>query len=232
MTTAIVIQSRFSSTRLPGKAIRPMAGKPMLSWVIERMLSVQIADTVIVATSQHPTDDALEEVAVRSGARCFRGELDDVLGRFVGVCRTFDVDAVVRISGDSPLIDPALVARAIGIFRQERPDVVSNVWPRSYPKGQSVEVVSRSTLERAHVDIVGDSREHVTSGMYRSPSTYRIVPFVSATNNQHLQLSVDTEDEFRLIERLMQATEGDHLKYGVDEWIALWKRIVGGQINT
>ena len=232
MTTAIVIQSRFSSTRLPGKAVRLMAGKPMLSWVIERMLRVQAADFVIVATSQHPTDDALEELAVRSGAKCFRGELDDVLGRFVGVCQTFDLEAVVRISGDSPLIDPVLVTRAIRIFREERPDIVSNVWPRSFPRGQSVEVLSRATLERADVDIVGDSREHVTSAMYLSASNYRIVPFVSEINNQHLQLSVDTEADFRSVERLMQATNGAHLGYGVNELVALFNRITGGHIKA
>jgi len=103
------------------------------------------------------------------------------------------------------------------------------VWPRSFPRGQSVEVLSRATLERADVDIVGDSREHVTSAMYLSASNYRIVPFVSEINNQHLQLSVDTEADFRSVERLMEATRGDHLKYGVDDWIALSKRLNGEQ---
>ncbi len=212
--------------------MRPMAGRPMLSWVIERMLSVQTADGVILATSQDPTDDVLEELAARSGVKCFRGELDDVLGRFVGVCHTFDLEAVVRISGDSPLIDPALVTRAIRIFRQERPDIVSNVWPRSYPKGQSVEVLSRSTLERADVDIVGGAREHVTSAMYLSPGNYRIVSFSSDIDNQHLQLSVDTETDFRLIEAVMQATNGAHLDYGVNELVALFHRITGGQVKA
>lgn len=212
--------------------MRPMAGKPMLAWVIERVLSVQEADAVILATSRHSTDDALESLAIRLGVRCFRGDLDDVLGRFVGVCRAFDLDAVVRINGDSPLIDPALISHAVKIFRQARPDIVSNVWPRSYPKGQSVEVVSRTTLERADADIFGVAREHVTSAMYLSPSKYRIVSFLSETDNQRLQMSVDTEADFQLIETIMQATNGAHLEYGVNELVGLFNRVTGGQLKT
>ena len=209
-----------------------MAGKPMLGWVIDRVLSVEGADSVIVATSQHPTDDAVEELSVRAGVRCFRGELDDVLGRFVAVAKAFDLDAVVRINGDSPLIDPKLVSRAIRIFRQERPDIVSNVWPRSYPKGQSVEVISRPALERADLEVLGESREHVTSSIYLSPGAYRIVSFVSEIDNQHVQLSVDTEADFRVIEELIRASEGAHLGYGVDEWVTLWGRTAGGRTDA
>lgn len=225
MKVMMVVQARFSSRRLPGKVLRPMAGKPMLAWLIERLQRVHGTEGIVVATSMGADDDAVAQFAAGLGMPCFRGPLDDVLGRFVGTVRQFRLDAAVRISGDSPLLDPALVERGIRLFREERPDLATNVWPRTYPKGQSVEIVSREALERADAEASGEDREHVTAPLYRHPERYRIASFGAETSSNDVQMSVDTEADFRLAERMLEAMSRPHWEYGVDALLDLRKTL-------
>lgn len=226
MKVMMVVQARFSSRRLPGKVLRPMAGKPMLAWLIERLERVHGTDGIVVATSTSADDDAVAQFAAGLGIPCFRGPLDDVLGRFVGTVRQFRLDAAVRISGDSPLLDPALVGRGIRLFGEERPDLATNVWPRTYPKGQSVEIVSRDALERADAGAAGEDREHVTAPIYRHHEHYRIASFGAETPSADVQMSVDTETDFRLAERMLEAMSRPHWEYGVDELLELRKAVM------
>jgi spore coat polysaccharide biosynthesis protein SpsF len=226
MKMMMVVQARFSSRRLPGKVLRPMAGKPMLAWLIERLERVHGTDGIVVATSTSVDDDAVAQFAAGLGISCFRGPLDDVLGRFVGTVRQFRLDAAVRISGDSPLLDPVLVGRGIRLFGEERPDLVTNVWPRTYPKGQSVEIVSREALERADAGAGGEDREHVTAPIYRYHEHYRIASFGAETSSADVQMSVDTETDFRLAERMLEAMSRPHWEYGVDELLELRKAVM------
>src|SRR2546428_8693408 len=110
MRAGIVIQARYSSRRMPGKVLRPLLGKPLLGWLVERMQAVPEAQRVIVATSEGAEDDAVASFARDLGAQVHRGPLDNVLARFVGAAQAFGLEVAVRVSGDSPLLDPALVS--------------------------------------------------------------------------------------------------------------------------
>lgn len=226
MKVMMVVQARLSSRRLPGKVLRPMAGKPMLAWLIERLERVHGTDGIVVATSTSADDDAVARFAAGLGIPCFRGLLDDVLSRFVGAARQFELDAAVRISGDSPFLDQALVERGIHIFRQEKPDLATNVWPRTFPKGQSVEVISRAALESADAEASVEDREHVTAPLYRHHERYRIASFGAETPSNEVQMSVDTEADFRLAERMLEAMSRPHWEYGVDALVDLRKSLV------
>lgn len=232
MKVMMVVQARFSSRRLPGKVLRPMAGKPMLALLIERLERVHGTDGIVVATSSSADDDAVAQFADGLGIPCFRGPLDDVLGRFVGTFRRFELDAGVRISGDSPLLDPALVERGIRLFHEERPDLATNVWPRTYPKGQSVEIVSREALERADAGANGEDREHVTAPIYRHHEDYRIASFVAEMPSPDVQMSVDTEADFLLAERMLEAMSRPHWEYGLDALLELRKSVLPQGVAT
>jgi spore coat polysaccharide biosynthesis protein SpsF len=223
MRAGIVIQARYSSRRLPGKVLRPLLGKPLLGWLVERMQTVSEAQLVIVATSKGAEDDAVASFARDIGVQVHRGLLDDVLGRFVGTCDAFALDVAVRVSGDSPLLDPALVSQALQIFGEGGSDLVTNVRERTYPKGQSVEAVSAGALRKALAEARGsEEREHVTPYFYAHPDRFRIRNFRFTTPAAEVRLSVDTAEDFAMIERIARCMTRPHREYGVAELIALY----------
>ena len=136
-----IVQARMSSMRLPGKSLRPLCGKPMLQYVLESLAQVDELAETIVATSSDPSDDPIAEFCDQFGSVCFRGSLDHVAERFLQTANARGLSAFVRVSGDSPLLDPRFVARAVDLFVESNADVVTNVFPRTYPPGMSVELV-------------------------------------------------------------------------------------------
>jgi spore coat polysaccharide biosynthesis protein SpsF len=204
----IVVPARMNSQRLPGKPLRPMAGKPMLGWIVDRLKSIDGSDGVIIATTVQPHDDSIAKWCDEQDLACYRGPLDDVAGRLIGAARACSANAFVRISGDSPLMDPALVAHAIRLFELDEVDLVTNVQTRTFPNGFSVEVIRIAPLERTlarHGS--ADDREHVTTALYRHPGDLRIVNFTSGMPVGDVQLSVDTEDDFRKVEWVLQQND-------------------------
>jgi len=198
----------MSSKRLPGKALMTVNGISILGHCIVRCRQSQV-DHVVVATSEHETDDILSEVAVQSGAGIFRGPLEDVLERFRLLAEHYSAEKLIRISGDSPFIDPALINLAIELSVGNKYDLISNVFPRSFPRGQSVELLTRDTLENlASLTLTKDDREHVTRHIYKNPSMFRIVNFGSGGNFESIQLSVDSAEDLASIRRLSTIMEG------------------------
>jgi spore coat polysaccharide biosynthesis protein SpsF len=201
-----IIQARLSSARLPGKMLMDLCGQPMLGRVYERVRSARLLQRVVVATSSDSSDDAIAGFCAQQGIPCHRGPLDDVAQRFRLVARAEKVDAVVRISGDSPLMDPAVIDLAIGYFRHAECDLATNVLVRTFPKGQSVEVVRAATLERIGEQIVApDHKEHVTKVFYDNPRAFRIVGFTSGSDAGAVNFSVDTREDFERARRLISA---------------------------
>lgn len=172
----ILLFARMDSRRLPGKALRSLAGKPILSVVLARLRRSTLGHAVVLATSDRPVDDLLAAWAAREGVGCFRGPAEDVAARALGAADANGFDWFVRISGDSPFIDPAVVDAVAGAFRRHRPDLATNVFPRHLPPGQSAEAISRPALARALDETrAPEDREHVTRHFYTHPERYRIV---------------------------------------------------------
>jgi len=204
-----VIQARLSSTRLPGKVLRPLGGKTVLSWVIRAASLATGVDTVILATSSSPEDDAVAEEARRCGAAVVRGPLDDVLARYALAVRSHPCDAVVRLTADCPLHDPALIAQVVGLWRADPAlDHVSNIVVRRYPRGFDTELVRRDVLEEQDRTATGSHREHVTSDIYTRPDVYRCGGVVPGVDNSDLRVTLDTEEDARLLDAVV-ASLGD-----------------------
>jgi spore coat polysaccharide biosynthesis protein SpsF len=204
-----IVQARMSSRRLPGKVLRPLAGIPMLRRVVDRVAASPGISRVVLATSVDASDDAVAAFCRDGGIVCHRGPLDDVGARFVAAAEAEGVDAFVRITGDSPLMDAAIVGEAAALYRTGDWDLVTNVLVRSFPIGQSVEVLRLSTF-KAMQDRIADpaQREHVTQFYYAHPAQFRILGFTGGGDAAAVQLSVDTPEDFAAAERLIEKSDG------------------------
>ncbi len=219
-----IVQARMSSRRLPGKVLREVGGRPLLGYLMERLAACDALDRTVVATSVDASDDPIEEFCRRSGWACVRGDLHDVAGRFETVLNHHPFDAFVRICADGPLLDPAVVSRGVSLFRSGGFDLVTNVSPRTFPPGQSVEVVATAAFRRALDDMSdGEDREHVTRVFYRNPHRYRICNFAGGAPADGLSMVVDTEDDFTRLERVIAAMDGSHLGYGLNRLTRLFR---------
>jgi spore coat polysaccharide biosynthesis protein SpsF len=222
MALVAVVQARYSSQRLPGKVLREVDGKPLLGFLLERLHRCKHLSQTIVATSTDASDDAIARFCTDKAVPLYRGPLDDVLARFVGVAGQLGESALVRISGDSPLMDPEVVDRAVVLYEEGDADLVTNVQIRSFPKGQSVEVIARAALQRA-AEETSDSqdREHVTRYFYRHPERFRIRNFKRDPDAADIQLSVDSAEDFEMFARLIAAMRRPPAEYGLNEILAL-----------
>ena len=219
----VIVQARTGSTRCPAKVMRTVAGKRLIDYTLDALELCRAARPLIVATSDDPLDDALAAHCAARLVPVVRGPLLDVAARFRTVLQRFPVDAFVRVSGDSPLIDHRLVDRAVDIFRSERPDLVSNVVERTYPKGQSVEVISSRAFLKAEDEMSDHAdREHVTPWFYRNADRYRIHSLQAEENLGQASMVVDTEEEFQRFRGLAHELQSPAWRY---RWHELAPRI-------
>jgi spore coat polysaccharide biosynthesis protein SpsF len=205
MRRIAIIQARMGSSRLPGKVLEDIGGEPMIARVIERLRMCPELDDVVVATTTGPEDEPLIEAVRRCGARWHRGSSDDVLGRFEAAARETEADVIVRVTGDCPLIDPAVVTRVIVALGEDAlADYAANVLERTFPRGLDVEALHADCLRR--VDRVARSkaaREHVTWFIYRErPDLFTTRSVVDRSDNSDLRWTVDTPADLDLIRRL------------------------------
>jgi spore coat polysaccharide biosynthesis protein SpsF len=171
-----VVQARMSSTRLPGKVLRSLDGLPVLDWVIRAARAATEVDDVVVATSANPDDDAIAEWGAASGVGVVRGELDDVLARFLRAADASRADAVVRLTADCPLLDPALIDEVVRTWRADpSADYVATTLRRTLPRGLDVELIRADVLRQLGETAEGFHRVHVTSAAYAADSPYRTV---------------------------------------------------------
>ena len=208
MATAI-LQARMSSTRLPGKVMKPLAGAPMIERQLERLRRCETLERLIVATSDDPSDDRLAAHLNGLGVDLHRGPLNDVLGRFLGSMDAFGIDGdVVRLTADCPLADPELIDATIDLHLETGADYVSNS-PEgaAWPKGLGVEVITAAGLRRAARQAGGqEAREHVTWDIWNHPDPWKIAWLPATQGQDAIRWTVDRPDDYAFV-----ATVYDHL---------------------
>jgi spore coat polysaccharide biosynthesis protein SpsF len=220
----VIIQARMSSTRLPGKVLMNIAGQPMLERVIDRVMQSNQTKKVVVATSDHASDDQIEQFCDLRSISCFRGGLDDVAGRFLAVIRKEGAEEFVRISGDSPLIDPKLIDIAVTEYRCAVYDLVTNVLYRTFPRGQSVELLRSSSFKKMYDDLISfDDREHVTKWFYRNKLNFKIKNFAAEIPAAEIQLSVDNAEDLKTVTEIINSC--DMKSAGWRDFVRLMPRV-------
>lgn len=197
MSLGIVIQARMGSTRLPGKVLRPIAGKPLLGHVLGRLAALRHPATVVVATSTLPQDDAISQWCEGEGVNCFRGDELDVLDRYLRCAEAFGLDPVVRLTADNPFTDIAELDRLIDLRARE-----GLAYAHSFgmmPLGVGAEVFTLEALRRSHAEgHLSHHREHVNEYMQEHPELFHsdALDVPAGKRAPDLRLTVDTEDDW------------------------------------
>ena len=206
----VIVEARMRSTRLPGKVLLPAAGKPMLELMIERLQRMDPPSGVIVATTDHPDDDPIEELAGRLGIGCFRGSEDDVLGRVVAAAQQFGTDIIVEITGDDPLLDPHESSRVVQTYldRRDHVDYVANDLEDTYPIGLNTRAFGRSLLELVERSTDHPvNREHVVNYICKRPDEFRLLNVAAEGpyRRTDIRLTMDEPSDYDLIRAVFDA---------------------------
>jgi spore coat polysaccharide biosynthesis protein SpsF len=217
-----IVQARTSSTRLPGKVLADLCGEPMLALLLRRLRRAQRVGEIVVATSVEADDDAIAQLAEKLGVGVSRGPLDDVLGRFVGAIGEHE-GPVVRITGDCPLVDPAIVDEVIERF-ESRPGCAyaSNVEPRTFPDGLDVEVIDAAVLRAlADEQLSAEEREHVTAVLRTNLKRFRKAALAHTPDLGMFRWTVDEQADLEFMRALVLRLAGRRHEAGLEEILRL-----------
>ena len=220
-----IVLSRIDSSRLPGKALKKVKNKVLIEYVLERALNVNEICDVTVATSYRKIDDPIALYCKQRKIRVFRGTCDDVALRFLECMKQNNLDAALRVNGDSPLHSHLLMSQAVEMYKSEKIDLITNVFPRSYPVGMTVELVSRDALDKAYKKMKKDSNfEHVTEYFYENSRDFNIKT-IDEYNYDHsgIQLAVDSEDDFKRFKWIINKLGKSYLSASYEKIIDLYK---------
>lgn len=207
MRRVIIVQARMGSTRLPGKVLADLCGRPMLAQQLRRLQACRNADDIVIATTTSASDDEVVDLARAHGVRWFRGDERDVLGRYVGAAAESGADVVARITADCPLIDPAVTDRVIAAAAAGDADYASNVLRRTYPKGLDAEAFPVDVLTRLdRLARSGPAREHVTWFIREErPELFVRSSIEDVLDHSSLRWDVDTADDLAYVRHLYAA---------------------------
>ena len=205
LKTGAIILARVASARLPGKVLCKLADKPLLDHVIDRAGKIHSANEVVVATSTEPSDDPVVDHCRRRQVAVFRGSHDNVSARILECAQVNHFDYFARLNGDSPLLNADLIDEGLRLAIANQYDFVTNLCPRRYPYGISVEVFRTTTFQSGYERMTGaDEFEHVSRYFYahRQEFRYTNLPF-EGNDSSHIRLAIDSREDLERIENLM-----------------------------
>ena len=211
----VIIQARVGSRRLPGKVFSEINGKPILHYVIKRVESANLIDNLIIETTTNSQDEKIVEFCKTNNLNYFCGSEDDVLDRYYQCAKKFKCDPIIRISADSPLIDPIIIDNCIQKYSNSNYDFLSNTiqpidnaWIENYngfPIGMAVEIFSYNTLEKIWNEAnKPNQREHVTEYIWENPEKFKIGFIKNDDDLSSMRLVVDYPEDFTLIKTILE----------------------------
>ena len=208
MRKLIIVQARMTSTRLPGKVMKIVCGKPLLEHLVDRLKRVKCADQIVIATTVNETEDIIVDLCKKLDISYFRGSEEDVLGRYYETAVEYGGDVIIRITSDCPVIDPDVVDYLIDFYMKnlKKYDYVTNTLKRTYPRGMDVEIFSFSILKEAYERAKREEeREHVTTFIRNRSTQYRLHNIKHSSDFSHYRLTVDTSEDLELIRRIFES---------------------------
>lgn len=217
MKTVGIIQARMSSSRLPGKVLLDLAGKPVLGHIVERMNYCRTLSELVVATSDDQTDDPIEEFCSKNGLPCYRGDLNDVLSRFYFAAEKYEADNILRITGDCPVIDPVLVDCVVMGFLAGGYDLYG--LGGEFPDGLDCTVYSSDALKQAFTKaILPSDREHVGTFIEKDTESFHNGALEVFTGMGHHRWTLDEPEDYKFLIEIFDAlydTESPFLSYDI-----------------
>lgn len=221
------IEARMGSTRLPGKVLLDAEGRPMLERMVERTRRVSSLDGIVIATTTAAADDPIAALAERLGIGLFRGSEDDVMGRVLGAAESHKADVVVELTGDCPVIDPAIIEKVIAVYQASRVDYCSNILTRSYPIGMDTQVFATAVLRDAYSRTTNSlDREHVSLFIYRHPEIYSLHNVEAEPGHCHpdLRLTLDTAEDLELLRAVFAGLLPDNPAFSLTDVLRFLER--------
>ena len=198
-----IIQARLGSRRFPNKVLKKINGKTILEHVISRVKNVKFKNKVIIVTTSKKRDKEIIKIAKKNNCLFYAGSENNVLERFYKAAKKYKVKNLIRVSADSPFIDPKIIEKAEKIYKKNKYDYVSNIIKPSYPKGMSVEFCNFKSIKTAHYLTVSKfDKEHVTSFIYKRPDIFRIKNFKLKKSFRKYRFTVDYRKDLVLYEKL------------------------------
>lgn len=224
MTKVVAImQARMGSTRLPGKVMRDLIGKPMIVHEVERVQRARTIDGILIATTTLQADDVIARLCRDQGWDCFRGDEQDVLDRYRGAAEQAGASAVVRLTADCPLIEPSVIDLIVEAFCKNFPctDYASNVFPdRTFPRGLDTEVMTRDALERSWREEKDPAlREHVTQHIVKNPAKFHTTCVRNREDLSGYRWTVDTPEDFQFVQEVYR--HFGHNRFSMGDVVAL-----------
>jgi len=222
-----LLQARMSSSRLPGKVLAPLLGRPMLAQQLERLGRAESLDRLVVATSSDASDDAVATLCAELGVGCFRGSLPDVLDRFYRAAEHFGPSQhVVRLTGDCPLIDPQLVDLLVAFHLECGFDYAANCRPPTLPDGLDAEVFTMEALAQAWAQAQDPfEREHVVPYIIRRPELFSLGNWsLEAEDYSGLRWTVDEPEDLAFVRRVYEALYPENPCFGWRDVLELLSR--------
>lgn len=201
MIINIFIQARMSSARFPGKVLAPVNGIPLIKRIIDTARQLKTINKIVVLTSTELSDDPLAAYLDSINCDLFRGELDNVFNRFQSCLNGYPCDYFVRLNGDSPFLETGIIDALVMSIKDDAYDLISNVFVRTFPKGQSVEIVrSKPFLEVQAESLTEHDKEHVMPYFYNHKDKYNCLFFNSVEDLGHINMCVDTLEDLKNLE--------------------------------
>jgi len=192
-----ILQARMTSSRLPGKVLKPILGQSMLALQIERTKYSQLIDELIVATSTEDSDQPIQDWCNKNKVKCFRGNLNNVLERYFQAAKQYPSEHIVRMTADCPLIDSSIIDEVIKLHLREKNDYTSNCIEPTFPDGLDVEVMTQKALKKSsELSNKSSEKEHVTLHIRNHPELYKIGSFKNDVNIQDKRWTVDYIEDF------------------------------------
>lgn len=209
MKIIAIIQARMGSTRLPGKVLKKVKNRMLLEYQLERIHQSQLLDDIVIATTKKEKDKMIVDFCNDRDIHVFQGSEDNVLERYFHAAKEYGADVIVRLTSDCPLIDPELIDEAIRLYLESKNNVdyASNTLVRSYPRGLDIEVFSFKALKQSYQQAILESeKEHVTPYIYNHPEKFKFVNLESLEDYSFHRWTVDTEEDFELVKRIIKET--------------------------
>lgn len=228
MKIGVIILSRYNSSRLPGKALMKIAGKPVLLYIIERLSQIFSKEQIVIATSDQESDEPIRDFANSLNIQCFRGSLENVSERFYLAAKAQKWDYAIRINGDNIFVDTFIMNTMITSLKQRPVDFLSNVKNRTFPKGMSIEIIKVKAYGEMLFEIskLDKYKEHVTLYLYENDANknYSYVYNTSLPELAGLQMALDTKEDFIRTEKIISTFSEPHWRYNMENIYQILKQ--------
>lgn len=232
---AAIIEARSNSTRLPNKVLLKINKKTILEHLIKRIKKSKYLNDIIIATTINKIDDSIVKIAKNLKVKFFRGDEHNVLKRVIDASFFFEVDIIVRITSDCPLVDINLIDQFINIFQNNQVDIVGNGKVRSFPDGMDIEVINAKSLKKSYKFAKNSYlREHICLTMYRKRKLFKIFNVVAPPNQffPKLSLTLDHFKDFILIEKIIKYSKKNKIDLNCLEVIKLVHKNKWHKVNS